>query len=505
MNKFQRLFRLFTIIFVGLSICTDGFSESIEQFKARLQEACTHSRFDAAMLGVKVESLETGKLIYQQNADKLLKPASNGKLYSGALAIDRLGPDFKIRTSFYAAKPIDRFGTIRGDLIVFGRGDPSFSHRFNDGDYKKPIDELADALVKAGVKKIKGDLVGDESFFRGSRFGVGWSVDDLQYYYGAEVSALTLQENTVDLVFKPGKKAGDPLEIVTKPETKYLQFENRTKTVESGGRRGIELHRPIDSNKVYAWGSLSLGGGSAEESVAVYDAPRWFVTVLRDALEKRGVKIAGKLKTMSWLDRDTSPLDTSRLTEVAFTESRPMAELVKHMMKPSQNLYAHLLLLQVAEKVRTAETKGMNSDDLGLAELRKFLEENGIKRGEVLMEEGSGLSRGCLLKPSASVRLLKAMSKHKHAKAFIDSLPIAGVDGTLKSRFKGTLAENNLHAKTGTIRYVNSISGYVTTKAGEKLVFSIMLNAYNGGDGRTHTDAIAAMLATLDTRTDAAP
>jgi D-alanyl-D-alanine carboxypeptidase/D-alanyl-D-alanine-endopeptidase (penicillin-binding protein 4) len=473
--------------------------ETLAQFQARLENAATNPRFDAALLGIKVESLDTGKVIFEQNADKLLKPASNGKMYTCAMALDRFGPDYKIRTSFYAESRPDASGKLSGDLIVYGRGDPSFSHRFNDGDYTKAIDELADAVTKAGIKNIAGDLIGDESYFRGTRFGVGWSVDDLQYYYGAEASALTLQENTVDLFFKAGGNIGDPIKISTKPETSYLTFENRTATVEKGGRRNVDVYRPIDSNVVYLHGTLPIGS-RATDAVAVYDAPLWFITTLRDALAKRGVTISGKLKTVNYLDREVDPIDFSKLTEVAFLESRPMSEIIKNVMKPSQNLYAHLLLLQVGEKVRPPGSK-MNSDDLGLAEMRKFCAEAGIERGAVLMEEGSGLSRGCLLKPSASVQLLKYMRKHRYADVYYDALPIAGVDGTLRSRFKGTAAEKNLRAKTGSLRYVNTISGYVTTKAGEHLVFSIMSNAFNG-NGRAETDKIAAMLADLAVRTE---
>lgn len=470
-------------------------NESFAAFQARLKAAATHPRYDAAMLGVKVESLDTGKVIYELNADKLLKPASNGKMYTGALALDRLGADFKIRTSFYANEPLDASGAIKGDLIVYGRGDPSFSHRFHDNDYKKAIDELADTLVKAGIKEIKGDLVGDESFFRGSRFGDSWSIDDTQFYYGAEVSALTVQENTVDLFFKPGANVGDPLQITTKPETTYLKFENRSKTTEKGGKSGVDIYRPVDSNTVYVWGSLPAGSKGSDDSVAVYNAPLWFITILHDALAKRGVTVSGKLKTVGWLEREIDPIDLSKLTEVAHIDSRPMSKIVKNMMKPSQNLYAHLLLLQVGEKTRTGENKKMNSDSLGLAELKKFCTEAGIPKNSVFMDEGSGLSRSCLVKPAASVQLLKYMHKHRYADIFYDALPIAGVDGTLRSRFKGTAAEKNIHAKTGSLRYVNSLSGYVTTKAGEHLVFSIMSNNFTGGDGREQSDAIGAMLA----------
>lgn len=475
-------------------------TNSVAAFQGKLKTFVEHPRFDAALFGVKVESLDTGKVIYENAATKLLKPASNAKIYTGALALDRFGPDHKIRTSFYAEAPIDNGGVIEGDLIVYGRGDPSFSHRFNDGDYTKPLEQLVDALASAGVKRIKGDLVGDDSFFRGPPYGSNWSWEDFQYYYGAEVSALTLQENVVDLVLTPGEKIGDPVKITTKPESDYLIFFNRTETVAEGGKRNINVHRPVDQRIVYLTGTLPVGG-SAEESVAVHNAPLWFVQLLKNALEKRGIRVGGETRTINWLDRDVEPFDSSAFTEVAHVESKPMSELVKQMMKPSQNLYAQLLLLQVAEKARTDDNKRMTSESVGLAEMKKFLAEAGIGDGDVLLEEGSGLSRGCLLKPASSVLLLKHMSKHRYASAFIDSLPIAGVDGTLRSRFKGTPSEGNLHAKTGTIGYVSTLSGYVTTKAREKLVFSIMLNNFAGGNARTYTDELGGMLATLDVKT----
>ncbi|MEO6183612.1 MAG: D-alanyl-D-alanine carboxypeptidase/D-alanyl-D-alanine-endopeptidase, partial [Verrucomicrobiota bacterium] len=359
---------VFVFIVSSLSVfaqptTTNKASETLAEFQARLEKVAMQPRFSAAMLGVKIESLDSGKVIFEQNAEKLLKPASNGKMYTGALALDRLGPNYKIKTSFLASSKPDVAGKLMSDLIIYGRGDPSFSHRFNNGDYKKAIEQLADAVVKAGIKNVQGDLVGDESFFRGTRFGAGWSVDDLQYYYGAEISALTLQENTVDLIFKPGPALGQPVKIIIKPETSYLTFENRTRTVEKGGKLGINVYRPVDSNVVYLHGTLPLGDAGAEDAVAVYNAPLWFIFTLRDALSRRGVTVSGKLKTVNWLDREVNPIDFSKLTEVAVIESKPMSEILKNMMKPSQNLYAHLLLLQVAENVRTSENRNMNSDD----------------------------------------------------------------------------------------------------------------------------------------------
>ncbi|PYI86944.1 MAG: D-alanyl-D-alanine carboxypeptidase/D-alanyl-D-alanine-endopeptidase, partial [Verrucomicrobia bacterium] len=166
-------------------------AEATNSLQARLSAHLAQSRFASALWGVKVISLDTGGTLFEHNAEKLMKPASNAKLYTGALALDRLGPDFRIKTSLYASARPAKSGTLTGDLIVYGRGDPSFAARFYDGDYTKLLDPLVDALETAGVKRIKGNLVGDESYFRGPPLGSGWTWDDLQYYYGAEVSALT--------------------------------------------------------------------------------------------------------------------------------------------------------------------------------------------------------------------------------------------------------------------------------------------------------------------------
>ncbi len=344
-------------------------------------------------------------------------------------------------------------------------------------------------------------MIGDDSFFKGAPFGEGWSWDDLQFYYGAEASALSLQDNVVDLIFKPGEKIGAACKIIMKPETTFLVFSNRTQTLARGGKSAIEIYRPVGENIIYVSGNVALNN-SVSDAVSVHNPALWFVTMLKETLAKRGVALTGEVHAKNWLDREVAPLDFGKMVEVAFVESKPMSELVKGMMKPSQNLYAHLLLLQVGEKTRAVNSKTQTSAEAGLLEMKKFLSEAGIKKGDVLLEEGSGLSRGALLKPSASVSLLKYMRKHRDAEIFYNALPIAGVDGTLKNRFKGTAAEKNIHAKTGTIRYVNSISGYVTSAAKEHLVFSIMFNNYNGADGREQSDAIAAMLADLAVRTE---
>ena len=466
----------------------------------RLSNHLAQPKFSAAAWGVKIVSLDTGKVLFEHDAGKLLKPASNAKLYTSALAFDRLGPDFRIKTSLFSKSRPARAGTLRGDLVVYGRGDPSFAARFHRGAHTNLLAPLVDSLMSASVKRIVGDLVGDESFFRGPPLGTQWTWDDLQHDYGAEVSALTVEDNAVDLLVSPGSKAGAPCRITKLPASDYLRFDNRTRTIEAGGRSGLTLYRPIGVNTVYVHGQLPLDSTNWVDAITVSRPALWFVTLLREELARAGILVSGRVRAVDWLDREALPDEGRGLVELAFVESPPLSELIARTMKPSQNLYAQLLLLQVGAARHSPANTAATTEELGLTELREFLAGAGIGRDEVLLEEGSGLSRGALATPNATVKLLRFMDRHRHAKAFRDTLPIAGVDGTLRRRLKATAAFDNARAKTGTLRYVNTLSGYVTTKAGERLVFSLMLNNYDGSDARSDLDAMVVMLAELDTR-----
>ena len=474
--------------------CKTVPSQSANTLSEQITGLIDQPKFAQAQWGIKVVSLDTGKVLFDRNSDKLMKPASNTKMYTGSLALDRLGAETRLKTSFYAAEKPDAEGKIHGDLTVYGRGDFSFGWRFFDNDYTKATALLVEAVKHAGIKEVEGDLVGDESYFRGPPYGTDWAVDDLQEYYGALASALTLDESVLDLEFTAGAKEGEACKIGTKPESDYLKFDNRTKTVAKGEKASVDIYRPIGENTVYLTGGLPVGGKSTG-SVSVHDPAKFYVTQLKRGLESAGVKVGGKSRTRNWLDQDAAPVDYAKRVEVASVEGKTIGEMVKGMMKPSQNLYAHTLLLQVGKK--TAKSADEESAAAGLKEMRKFLGEVGIKKGRVILEEGSGLSRGCLLTPASSVALLTFMTKHKAFPIFYDALPIAGVDGSLKKRFKGTAAEKNVHAKTGSIEFVNTISGYVTNKAGEKLVFSVMLNNFSGKgeEGRVESDKVVQMLA----------
>lgn len=498
-------------------------SVSLASFREKLTAFIKQPRFSAAAWGVQIVSLETGQTLFEQNASKLLKPASNAKLFTAALALDRLGPDFRITTSLYAKARPDAAGVLTSDLIVYGRGDPSFAARFNNGDYEKSLEPFLNAVAAVGIKRIEGDIVGDETYFRGPRFGSGWTWDDLQYYYGAEVSALTLEDNVLDLVFNPGAKPGNLCEFTVKPETKFMTFVNRAATVAGEKKSLIELYRPVGENRVFIKGQIPIGGKSVIDSVAVHDPALFFVAQLRQALSSRGIPVTGKLRTISWTDPESERINPGKLVELASYQGQPLREILTKTLKASQNLYAQLLLLQVgaayelkelqADKTRppTAPTNRLptevsgaidsplaqTSEDVGLAELKKFTKEMGIRDSEILLDDGSGLSRGALVTPAAIVGLLKFMKHHRHADVFSGALPIAGVDGSLRNRMKGTLAAGNIRAKTGHFSLVDTLSGYATSARGEPLVFSIMLNNYSNAShsGREEVDHLAVMLA----------
>ncbi len=479
-----------------LALAHPAFSATnLPALRAALTAHLAQERFAAAAWGVKIVSLDSGETIFEQDAHKLLKPASNAKLFTAALALDRFGPGHRIQTSLYSATRPDKSGTLRGDLIVYGRGDPSFAERFNGGSYSNILKPVVEAIAAAGIKQIKGDLIGDESYFRGPPFGTQWTWDDLQQYYGAESSALTVQDNVVDLVIKPGPRVGAPCEIITLPATSYLSFSNRTVTVEADSRRRVSIYRPVGENVVHVSGWMPLGGSNLVDAVSVHRPALWFVTLLKEALARRGIRVTGRVRAVDWLERQVEPLNFDAFVELGSIASAPLRTLLAKMMKPSQNLYAHLLLLQAGSNWRTPPLPEQTTEEVGLSEMSAFLKNAGVREGEALLEEGSGLSRGALVTPNATVALLGFMRRHEHFETFLASLPVAGVDGTLRSRLKETAAAGNARAKTGTLRHVNTIAGYLTNRSGENLAFSIMLNNYDGENARPALDKIVVLLA----------
>lgn len=449
--------------------------KTLPELQARIQEVLAKPELSPAMVGIKVVSLDNGRVLFEENAAKLLRPASNMKLYTVAAALDRLSPDYRFSTSVYANTRPDIAGVVHGNLTIYGRGDPSIAARFNNGDYFKGIDDLAARIVAAGVKRVEGDIVGDESYFVGPKYGSGWNWEDLTWYYGAEITPLTANDNALDLFIKPGTAIGQPALITTGPPDPLLTIINKVTTSVKGSKREFSIHRGLGENTITITGSIPLEDRGYTGGIGISHPGLLFVYMLRSSLAQKGVTITGASRT--------SVSSNVLQNEIATLQSPPFSMIAAQTLKPSQNLYTELILRtlgKVAPPPPPATTSNLpqTSDELGLEAVKTFLKTVGLRPEALVLDDGSGLSRNDMITAEASVQLLTFMSKHRYATVFRDALPIGGVDGTLRNRFKGTPAENNVRAKTGSLSSAASLGGYMTTAGGEKLAFSIMVNNY---------------------------
>jgi D-alanyl-D-alanine carboxypeptidase/D-alanyl-D-alanine-endopeptidase (penicillin-binding protein 4) len=468
--------------------------QTLAELQERITALLDQPKFAAMRWGVRLQ-MANGKPIFERDGEKSFTPASNMKLYTTAAALDAFGPDFKIRTSVYAAKPASKTGVLTGDLILYGRGDPNLSPRFEaenpdkygdfyPADKVTAIEQLADQIKAAGVKTITGNLVGDDSYFAGDKLGIGWEWDDLQFYYGAEVSALTINDNVLTYVVTPGRRVGEAPTIKVKPQTRFPVILNRAKTSASGQTR-IGVYRQLDTNVVEFFGSIPRGAKDFEVNIAVHDPALLAATLLKEALARRGIRVQGRITHLDAVARVTKPFDAGKHTELAFVESQPLSTLLKVINKPSQNLHTELLLRQLGGPHGVSELDNYGRPKPTLERAVKareaFLQRAGVDLTGLSLRDGSGLARSDLVTPRATARLLEYMQTHPQFTIFRESLPVAGFDGTLERRMKNTPAAGNLRAKTGSLTYVNALSGYLTTAGGQVLIVSFYGNNYTNG------------------------
>jgi D-alanyl-D-alanine carboxypeptidase/D-alanyl-D-alanine-endopeptidase (penicillin-binding protein 4) len=440
--------------------------------------------FAQAFWGVEVRSLKSGRVLYARNAEKLFRPASTLKLLTTAAVLDAFSPDARLQTTLQTAGRLDAHGRILGDVFLVGGGDPNLSGRFHEGRATAVLEAMADALGALGVRRIEGRLVGHEGRFRGDRRGDDWSWGDLVWWYGAEVSALSFNDNCADLSVAPGERAGDPLLVEAQPRSRYYSVVSTAVTAAAGVAGDLSLARDAGSNVIRLGGALALGEPPRTLNVALEDPALYATTALAEVLEARGIVVASGPAT----SREALPPGQRVLVA---HESEPMSELVRTVNKRSQNLHAEMLLRLLGERVG-----GEGSHEAGVEALRAFLRRLGLE-AEAL-HDASGLSRSDLLSPHALVSLLVAMDRHPQARAFRDSLPVAGVDGSLRNRMKGSRAQGRVAAKTGTLRYANALAGYATGARGDDgVAFAAIVNHHAGGSAEAVAalDALATLLA----------
>ncbi len=432
-----------------------------------------------AHVGVRVVDLK-GKPVFERNARSWFIPASNTKLYSTSLALARLGPEYRMTTRVTAETAADSNGVIHGDVRLVGGGDPSLSGRTYPYDKDKEwadaapgIEELAAQIAGRGVRRIDGALIGDDTAYVWEPFPDGWSIGDPLYEYGAPVSALTLQDNSLRLEVRPGDAAGEPADVYLSAEVGQVVLVSHVTTAAAGEPTRIRLERPVNTNELRVSGTIAAGAKPYSSLLAVPDPALYAAQVLAEALERRGVRVRDAARARHRLETENPGPDWTLV--LAERQSRPLAELVRVVNKVSQNLHAELLLREVSR-----QAKSFGSREAGLTELKTFLETSvGLGKDDVNFEDASGLSRLTLLTPEATTKLLVFMASSDASDAWLNSLPVGGEDGTLSRRFAGAAEKTKIRAKTGTLSHVSALGGYLEHPRLGRLAFTVLVNNYN--------------------------
>src|SRR6266571_7446125 len=458
----------------------------------RLTTLLDQPPFDRASWGLLVQD-DGGRILYQRNADRFAVPASNTKLVVTAAAAVLLPADYRVRTSLYVNGRVQD-GVLSGDLVLYGRGDPTWSQRCFGIDSLAAgacdstftvMDRLADSIAARGIRRITGKLVGDGSYFEPTLVHPGWNTWDLNWWYAAPVSGLGFHDNSVDFHIAPGAAVDAPPLITWTPDLSMFTFENRARTVspDSGSTIGDNFFRKPGTWDIWAEGTVALGRKPWIESFAVPDSNLYAARALAASLRRKGAATGGgaasTIDSLAYRGARAGP----PLVEY---RGRPLPDMIFPILNTSQNWFAEMLL-----KILGRELQGDGSWKAGLEVERRFLIDSvRIDSTAFALEDGSGLAAGNLVTPHALAQLLAYMHGHPKRGPFIAALPHSGQPGSLLKRFVGTRLEGRVIAKTGSIDRVNSLSGYIDGAGGRTITFSVQANA--------HTVPYSQMLAQID-------
>lgn len=466
---------------------------------ARLESLLRSLQPRHGLWGIHVVDLSDGQTVFAYQEDRLFVPASTAKLFSTAYALHRLGAEYRFRTAVAAPSLPDGGGMIRGDLRLIGGNDPSLSGRrfpyqrsAQPGDPLQPLAELAESLARAGVTRIEGDVVGDDTACYWEPFPSGRAQEDSTWDYGAPVSALSFNDNRLSLAVRPGSRAGDPARVVLSPRLDYFLVQNRVTTV-AGRGSNLQVARTAGSRQIRLWGTIGVKSGGEGRSLAVDDPALFAAAAFREVLLRRGIAVTGRAVARHLYPGDVAPSAAVAPGEVILAErfSPPLSDILTVVNKESVNLHAELLLLETAR--RTSKTASRAE---ALEGLHAFLRQAGVAEGEARLLDASGLSMLSMITPRALTTVLAWMERSSQREFFRNSLAVGGEDGTLQNRFAALPAARRIQAKTGTLSRVNAIAGYAETAAGRRLAFAIVVNNHSapGGEVRAVIDKMCMLL-----------
>ena len=463
----------------------------------RLADSLVNARqFRNAHWGILIVHPASGDTLYSHEAAKLFMPASNQKILTTAVAFAQLGPDYRFRTTFATRTRVVE-GSLVGDLIVIGRGDPSVSTSMRT-DALAPLREIADSLASRGIRRISGRLVEAGDAFPGPNIGTTWEWDDLDAAYGAGVDQLMLNEGFARIVTRGASAAGLPASVTTSPSSYYPPVRNAAITVEaptnaavgadSSRRPQVRVARDTVTGGIVVTGSIAVGDSSVA-TISLRDPAFAYLSALREAFVSRGIPVDGGIGPRL-ADSVLQGVNT-----LLVMESPPLREILPVLSKPSQNQIAEIVFRTLG-----LERTGVGSPDSGRRVVERQLLAWGAAPDGFVVQDGSGLSRHNLVSPETIIRVLDAMRRDSLFAQYEASFPVAGVDGTLERRMRGTPAEGNVRAKTGTLTGARSLSGYVKTRDGELVMFSMLANNFTTSvDEITRVqDILASALASME-------
>ncbi|MEQ1948174.1 MAG: D-alanyl-D-alanine carboxypeptidase/D-alanyl-D-alanine-endopeptidase [Bryobacteraceae bacterium] len=433
--------------------------------------------------GISVIDLSTGQSIYQKNAQQLFLPASNLKLMTAAMAMEKLGPGYRFKTRALLDDG--------GNLILVGSGDPSFSSRtypYTNGKHSpatlRVIEELAEQIAASGILKIDGDVIGDDRLYPWEPFPPSWTVDDTLYGFGAPVSALSFNDNVAEIAVTPGERTRDAARLTQ--SFAYFTLTNRVRTGPADGRASVVQQR-VSANEWILSGTIPANSVGAVLELPVADPAAYAATALYDALTRRGIAVRGRPMVRHRMMGEAHAAPVGK--EVASRVSPPLEQIISAMLKVSQNLHAELLL---RESARVAHNEATN--EAGVKALTAFLKDRGGDPSEWRTEDGSGLARNDLVSPQLLARTLQQQYQ-AHGDSWINLLPAGGAEGTLDHRLCCVSEGRGVWAKTGTLNRAIALSGYAKGSQGS-MAFSILVNnfAAPAGEVQQWVDKIALAL-----------